>query len=164
MNAFHLRQTQLALETSPVVLGLSQKKFNSVDFHCLCCDLVSYFCPSISSSLLLSSAYQLLLPTNYRCFFLFLQFKLMLSHDGSGKGAALVAAVADRLLQKKRQLAKDGTSVQVLVQHVIVYSLCYNILNLNLHRSLQVFSYQTANGSYFNIRLIKYIVTSSSFG
>ncbi|CAG5127581.1 unnamed protein product, partial [Candidula unifasciata] len=40
-----------------------------------------------------------------------LHFKLMLSHDGSGKGAALVAAVADRLLQKKRQLAKDGTSV-----------------------------------------------------
>uniref|UniRef100_A0A0B6Z8L9 Phosphotransferase n=1 Tax=Arion vulgaris TaxID=1028688 RepID=A0A0B6Z8L9_9EUPU len=40
-----------------------------------------------------------------------LHFKLMLSHDGSGKGAALVAAVANRLLEKKRQLTRDGTSV-----------------------------------------------------
>lgn len=39
------------------------------------------------------------------------QFKLMLSHDGSGKGAALVAAVANRLLEKKREAAKSGTSV-----------------------------------------------------
>lgn len=30
------------------------------------------------------------------------KFKLTLSHDGSGKGAALVAAVATRLLDKKQ--------------------------------------------------------------
>lgn len=36
-----------------------------------------------------------------------LQFKLTLSHDGSGKGAALVAAVATRLLDKK-QVAEWG--------------------------------------------------------
>ena len=28
----------------------------------------------------------------------------MLSHDGSGKGAALVAAVADRLINEKKKL------------------------------------------------------------
>lgn len=35
--------------------------------------------------------------------YLSVQFRLMLSHDGSGKGAALVAAVADRVLQQKKQ-------------------------------------------------------------
>lgn len=32
-----------------------------------------------------------------------LQFKLMLSHDGSGKGAALVAAVASRILKEREE-------------------------------------------------------------
>ncbi|BFY98397.1 hypothetical protein BsWGS_01437 [Bradybaena similaris] len=39
-----------------------------------------------------------------------IQFKLMLSHDGSGKGAALVAAVANRMLDKK-ELARRGSKV-----------------------------------------------------
>ena len=40
--------------------------------------------------------------------FLF-QFKLALSHDGSGKGAALVAAVAMRLrdMKKKQEISYD---------------------------------------------------------
>lgn len=33
-----------------------------------------------------------------------IKFRLMLSHDGSGKGAALVAAVADRLINEKKKL------------------------------------------------------------
>jgi len=39
--------------------------------------------------------------------YLMFQFRLMLSHDGSGKGAALVAAVAHRVneAKKQRQLA-----------------------------------------------------------
>lgn len=41
----------------------------------------------------------------------------MLSHDGSGKGAALVAAVADRMIQEKKKLQSvqndmDKLSVQ----------------------------------------------------
>ena len=37
----------------------------------------------------------------------------MLSHDGSGKGAALVAAVADRLMQEKKPVqAKQVQAVQ----------------------------------------------------
>lgn len=39
------------------------------------------------------------------------QFKLMLSHDGSGKGAALVAAVANRLQNKKRGEAPRRGSI-----------------------------------------------------
>lgn len=42
---------------------------------------------------------------------LFSQFKLMLSHDGSGKGAALVAAVADRLKQEKKQKDQKAQSI-----------------------------------------------------
>lgn len=40
----------------------------------------------------------------------------MLSHDGSGKGAALVAAVADRMLQEKKKvqsLENDMESLNV---------------------------------------------------
>lgn len=36
-------------------------------------------------------------------FLSFLQFKLMLSHDGSGKGAAIVTAVANRISREKEQ-------------------------------------------------------------
>ena len=39
-------------------------------------------------------------------YFLCLQFALMLSEDGSGKGAALVAAVAARLKQEAAAAAK----------------------------------------------------------
>ncbi|XP_067657628.1 hexokinase-4-like isoform X2 [Haliotis asinina] len=37
-----------------------------------------------------------------------IRFKLMLSHDGSGKGAALVAAVANRLRDEKAKRITDG--------------------------------------------------------
>ena len=37
----------------------------------------------------------------FACFIF--QFRLMLSHDGSGKGAALVAAVANRMLNEKKK-------------------------------------------------------------
>jgi len=39
-----------------------------------------------------------------------IEFKMMLSHDGSGKGAALVAAVADRLLQEKKKKNNERES------------------------------------------------------
>ncbi|CAL1537485.1 unnamed protein product [Lymnaea stagnalis] len=38
-----------------------------------------------------------------------ISFKLMLSHDGSGKGAALVAAVANRLLEERRQEVEEDS-------------------------------------------------------
>lgn len=38
----------------------------------------------------------------------FLQFRLELSHDGSGKGAALVAAVAIRLREEKKEIVVDN--------------------------------------------------------
>ncbi|XP_005089962.1 hexokinase-2 isoform X2 [Aplysia californica] len=39
-----------------------------------------------------------------------ISFKMMLSHDGSGKGAALVAAVANRLLEEKKEAKGQGPS------------------------------------------------------
>lgn len=43
------------------------------------------------------------------CLFVCFQFKLQLSHDGSGKGAALVAAVAIRLRDiKKHDIVCDS--------------------------------------------------------
>ena len=38
----------------------------------------------------------------------------MLSHDGSGKGAALVAAVADRLINEKKKLQAVQNGVDIL--------------------------------------------------
>lgn len=45
-----------------------------------------------------------------KCFlFMFFQFKLMLSHDGSGKGAAIVTAVANRLRESgKESIGENG--------------------------------------------------------
>lgn len=44
-----------------------------------------------------------------------IKFRLMLSHDGSGKGAALVAAVADRVQKQKQQkaLANDMKNLNI---------------------------------------------------
>ena len=39
-------------------------------------------------------------------FFYLLQFSLTLAHDGSGKGAALVAAVAERMMDKQANIIK----------------------------------------------------------
>lgn len=38
-----------------------------------------------------------------------LQFKLMLSHDGSGKGAAIVTAVAHRMNNEKQQKIQQNS-------------------------------------------------------
>ena len=43
-------------------------------------------------------------PSDYATFFPF-QFHLMLSEDGSGKGAALVAAVAERMANEGKTVA-----------------------------------------------------------
>ena len=48
----------------------------------------------------LKTSNQLIITFSYFSF----QFKLQLSHDGSGKGAALVAAVAMRLRDQKKDL------------------------------------------------------------
>lgn len=40
-----------------------------------------------------------------------LQFNLTLAHDGSGKGAALVAAVSQRMLQEKNSNEENNNMV-----------------------------------------------------
>ena len=42
-----------------------------------------------------------------------LQFRLMLSHDGSGKGAALVAAVAHRVEMERKNLENQMQDLNV---------------------------------------------------
>ena len=82
----------------------SEKKLKTRKKNCICLACVR------------KMSYMPLFNTLLIMLIFFFQYRLMLSHDGSGKGAALVAAVADRMLQEKKKvqsLENDMESLNV---------------------------------------------------
>ena len=65
----------------------------------------------------------------------FFQFKLQLSHDGSGKGAALVAAVSTRLMDSKLNILPESvwivTSRDLYRHGSLVYDAAFNATRIH---------------------------------